>query len=199
MSPLLLLHPQWIHSFLLPPPNCCAWCSISLNFMLAVPPSNAPKSTTILKTQPLASSILPSSSYFVPPFPCSMLVFSSIFPPTTFCHPLATDCIHPRQNYAPFFRSWNHFLTWLTKLPATLLSLFLLPCSPSSPLSPTPSCIFPPICASCPATDPYWTFCPCNKSNFPPNPCGLALLYCNGSSIYTSVNPTSTALMFCFP
>ena len=116
--------PWWICSFFLFFPNCCAWCSIFLGFVLAVFLLNALKLTTILEIQPFASSIFPFFFYFVPFFFCSMFVFSSIFLPITFCCPLATDCIHSRQNYAPFFCGWDCFLTWLMGLLAIFFFFF---------------------------------------------------------------------------
>ena len=115
-SLLLLFCLQWIHSFFFFFLNCCAWCSIFLDFVLIVSLLNAPKSTIILKIQLFASSIFLFFFYFVPFFSCSMLVFSSIFFLIIFCCPLAMDCIHLGWNYALFFCSWDCPLTWLTKL-----------------------------------------------------------------------------------
>ena len=67
---------------------------------------------------------------------------------------------------------------------------FFLPLhSFSSLFSPTFFCIFLPIHALCPATDPCWIFCFCNRLNFPPNPRGFVPLYCNGSSTCTCYDP----------
>ena len=64
--------------------------------------------------------------FFVPFFPYSMLVFSSIFPLTTFCCPLATDCVCLGQNYISFFCGWDYPLIWLMGL---LAILFFFPAS----------------------------------------------------------------------
>ena len=125
-------------------------------------------------------------------------MFSSIFPLITFCHPLATDCIYFRWNYTPFFHNWNYLLIWFTKLPTIFFFFFLPFHSFSSLFSLTSSYIFLLIHALYPATNLYWIFCSCNRSNLSLNLHGFALLYCNGFLIYTSINPISTALMFYF-